>query len=292
MRVGIDVMGGDRPPETIARELAKNLDGQAVLFASKKVCDSVSIDCRVCPETIEMDDDPLLAIRKKRQSSMIQGVEALGRGEIDAFITLGNTGALIGSTKISLGMIEGWSRPALLTLIPSATGQLAVLDVGASVDPSPERYLELVEMGTMFLNNQGLDNPRIGLLNIGVEESKGRKEMQQARKQLSKLDNFVGNVESMDVFRGKVDLLLTDGFTGNIFIKTSEGLATFLLDLFSKHIKLETDTVIKNINSHLTENHYSGATLLGVNGLVLKCHGSAGPLEILRTIEWSRKLLS
>ncbi len=284
-------MGGGIPPHEIVRELSHRFNDGITLFAPDEICQDAPFKCEVCSDVIEMDDEPLSAIRKKRNSSMVRGIEALKAGEIDAFVSLGNTGALVGSTKIALGMIEGWNRPALLTFIPTAAGRVAVLDVGASVDTSPDRYLELAQMGTMFLKNQGLSDPRIGLLNIGVEETKGRAELKSARSKLTELPNFIGNVESMDVFSGKIDLLLTDGFTGNIFLKTSEGLATFLLDLFARHIKLETDEVMQNINSHLTKNHNQSAILLGVNGLVLKCHGNAGAQEIAEAISWTQALL-
>ncbi|MCI5052356.1 MAG: hypothetical protein MRY21_04375 [Simkaniaceae bacterium] len=295
MRIGVDIMGGDCPPEKLIEGI---LDSRLAIIATEEVAkryQHLHSDWIIAREVIEMDDDPLTALRSKRRATMTVGAEALKAGEIDALISVGNTGALVGTARRTVG---SFSRPALLALIPTAKGAVAVLDVGASVSAKAEDLLALAKIGARFQKGCGIDPVRVGLLNIGSEEMKGRKELREAYQMLTQESefDFVGNIESFDVFKGAVDLLVTDGFSGNIFLKTTEGLAGFLLDLFAKHATMSGNEkvmqeMLERIDTHLGRNHYPGAILLGIDGIVIKCHGKSSAKEIMSSVEWASEMI-
>lgn len=251
-----------------------------------------------------MDDNPLAVLRKKKNSSIGKGMQLLKEKKIDAFISAGNTGALLAAAKTTLKTIKGIQRPAFMTLLPARNKKVAVLDVGANVKCKTSMMVQFAQMGIAYQQSQGCINPSVGLLNIGVEEKKGTIEHQQAYVALQKLNQalnyeaFLGNIEGRDVFKGPVDVLVTDGFTGNIFLKTAEGMANFLIEEISKEIsqdpscRASLSSSLSNLKKKLDYSEYPGAILCGVNGLVIKCHGTTSEQAVCHSIYAAKTLLS
>lgn len=226
------------------------------------------------PEAIGLEEHPLLALRKKRNASMSVGLRLLKEGQIDALISAGNTGALVSSAKMILSTLKGILRPCLLTLMPTKKNPVAVLDVGANVQVKAAHLVQFALMGAAYQKTRGIAKPSVGLLNIGSEALKGTSELRLAYHTLQTLTNapfrFAGNIEGKEVFNGEVDVLVTDGFTGNVFLKTAEGIASLILD------KIQSPTQTKPFQS-LHYSEYPGALLAGVRGLVIKCHSYSTP---------------
>ncbi len=277
--VGLDLMGSDEDSRFVLTSLLPVLESlkhsaHFVLFGEEKNREELQsvpfISYQISSEVISMDEDPLLAVRRKKGSSLHLGMRALKDKTIQAFISMGNTGALMATARIHLDTLPQISRPALLTLIPSKKKETVILDVGANTACKSSNFLEFAAMGIAYQKARGIENPKVGLLNIGTEAIKGPPELQKAYKILNKTyPFFYGNIEGRDAFEGLVDVLVTDGFTGNIFLKTSEGIARFLLDQLSEYSHLN------KLRSRLDYSEYPGALLAGVNGLVIKCHGTA-----------------
>ncbi len=181
-----------------------------------------------------MDDDPLIAVRRKKDSSLCQGLQYLKEKKIDAFVSAGNTGALLFAAKTTLKTLKGIDRPALLALLPTKKKEVAVLDVGANLSLKPDHIVQFAQMGIAYQKSRGIENPIVGLLNIGIEAKKGTPQLQEAYLKLDAMNRdqpfFAGNIEGKDVFHGNIDVLVTDGFTGNVFLKTAEGIAAFILE--------------------------------------------------------------
>jgi len=232
-------------------------------------------------EVIRVHDDPLHAVRRKKQSSLCLGIRLLKEKKIDAFISTGNTGALITSAKMHLPMLEGLSKAALIALLPTKGGLVAVVDVGANVYCTPQQLVQFAQMGVAYQKSLGIRNPSVGLLNIGTEEKKGRKEFTEAYTLLRNFPSFVGNVEGREVFSGNVHVLVTDGFTGNIFLKTSEGMTSFILEIMSSSSKL----LVKEIKKTLYPVECFGAVLCGMDGIIMKCHGNAHPKMLTYSLQ-------
>ncbi len=283
MRIGVDLMGGDQPPHVIydaALLVADQLpdEERVVVFTTHELGSSLGahprIECITTDQAIEMDELPLQAVRRKRNSTLAAGMRLLREGEIQAFVSAGNTGALVATARLHLAPLPGVQRPALLVMMPAEGGEVAVLDVGANINPKPLHLATYAKLASLYREHfHAISAPRIGLLNIGAEAQKGtpaHKETYQLLKE-GFGEHFLGNIEGREVFQGKIDVLVTDGFTGNVFLKTSEGISTFLVDYLQKHFNL------KSITEHLHQKYdYSeqpGALLLGVDGLVIKCHG-------------------
>ncbi len=278
LSIGVDLMAGEvKAFELLKATLvfAKTIpDVFFIFFGTKKIqntfeehkSDIPNVDFCLAKQSIEMDENPLHAIRMKRESSINLGLRYLKEKKTHAFISSGNTGALVSSAKMILSTPPHILRPALLALIPAKNKSLAVVDVGANVNCKKTHLLQFAHLGSDFQKKRGIKDPKVGLLNIGIETTKGTTLLQETYLELSKKEHhknfsFIGNIEGKDAFNGKVDVLVTDGFTGNIFLKTAEGIADFLIEQFS----LE-----KNCSEY---PQYPGAILLGVNGLVIKCHG-------------------
>lgn len=291
-RIGIDLLGSDTAPSLILNAFLSSYEGYAkeadiTLFLRKedlsiKIPESIHVV--FATQAITMNDHPLSVLRKKSNSSIGLGMQMLKEGKIDALISPGNTGALLASAKTTLKTMKGIQRPALLALLPARNKSVAVLDVGASTKCRPLNFTQFAKLGIAFQMSQGIDKPKVGLLNIGSEAGKGTPEHQAAYETLSHLPSkhaeFIGNIEGRDVFEGPVDVLVTDGFTGNVFLKTTEGIGSFLLSevatLFkeSSSAGMQAPLLLENLKKRLDYSEYAGALLLGVNGLVLKCHGN------------------
>lgn len=311
-RVGIDLMGCDTQPEEIARAISALVPDLPPAFSIVLLGSSLTVPEKPDPrieyflteEFIAMDEDPLHAIRRKKNSSLCQGVQMLKDKEIHAFISAGNTGALIASATLTLPKLPGIERPALLTLLPTTgTQSVAVLDVGANPTAKAEHLLQYAAMGLAFQKSCGLENPTIGLLNIGTEAGKGTPEVRDAYRQLAELNEaspsrpiFIGNVEGRDAFNGHVDVIVTDGFTGNIFLKTAEGIASFILSQIEE-ARAENKAsqplaeLLSGLRKRLHYAEYPGAVVCGVEGIVMKCHGDGHPTAFRESLKETCRLL-
>lgn len=300
-------MGSDSPPELLfaaVAQVASELDAShtLVVFCTPEArahCESSFKDrwpsqnqAQIAfvegDQVIEMDDSPLQAVRHKRQSSMILGIEAIKNSEIDAFLSTGNTGALVASATLSLKRLPGVDRPALLATLPTEKGPVAVLDVGGNVSCRPQHVVQFAHLGAAFQTAaSGIEKPKVGLLNIGLEAQKGTSHIQRIYQTLTEHCSgddadtrgmvFAGNVEGRDVYRGAVDVLVTDGFTGNVFLKASEGVSSFILDHLESAFSDSPDQmamdVLANLQRHVDYAEYPGALVCGIDGVVIKCHG-------------------
>ena len=265
MNILLDAMGGDNAPDANIKGALKAINqiqaditliGKEEVIRQKikeftgKEMEEVSPRFKIknATETIEMEDQPTMAIKHKKDSSMVVGFKMLKEGEGDVFISAGNSGALLAGATLLVGRIKGIDRPALAGILPAYKSQLLLIDSGSNTNCKPINLLQFAQMSTIYLRNTfGIEHPAIGLLNIGTEETKGNelvKESYQLLKEKSKeLDiNFVGNVEGRDAFSGKIDAIVTDGFTGNVFLKAVEGLGKFVNIIR----KFNTEFIIKN----------------------------------------------
>lgn len=317
MRIGVDLMGSDSCEESfldavisVARRGRSFLELDAfvhddLLFSFQERVAGAALPPTAstirligASETIEMDETPLVAVRRKRHSSMILGIDALRRGDLDGFVSAGNTGALIASSATRLVRIPGIERPALLALLPTVHGRVAVIDIGGNISCRPGHLWHFARMGAVYQKLVGgVLRPRVGLLNIGTEASKGTKEIQEAYIALESYCGssdgvemeFVGNIEGRDAFLGKVDVLVSDGFTGNVFLKTAEGVCTFLLEalseLFGDNPPEEIRGALRTLSGHINYAEYPGAFVAGIEGVVVKCHGSASMQAMASCIE-------
>ncbi|MBW6463592.1 MAG: phosphate acyltransferase PlsX [Firmicutes bacterium] len=300
VKVAVDAMGGDNAPGEIIRgalSALSYLEDLSLKFVGhedriNQVLEDLKysgdrVEIVHAEEVIECDDDPGLSIRGKTKSSMVKTLQLVRNGEADAAISAGNTGALMAAGVLFLGRLSGISRPALLTPMPSFGGQpVLYLDVGANMDARAEQLLQYAFMGRIYAQQViGMAEPRIALLNVGVEPNKGNNQVKKAYKIFSEhLPGFCGNVEGTEAFFNAADVVVCDGFVGNIFLKTSEGLSRAILSYFRSGIKTKLryklgayllQPVFLGLREKIDSSGYGGAPLLGVNGLCIKCHGSS-----------------
>lgn len=242
---------------------------------------------------IEMEDSPLLAVRRKKKSSLLLGIKEMANGNIDALVSAGNTGAMIAGASLLLEPLPHVARPGLLAFLPTQRGRVAVIDVGGNVHGSARQLVQFAQMGVAFQKAIGKADPKIGLLNIGIESIKGTSEVRKAYHLFEEMfgNAFVGNIEGPEVFQGKVDILITDGFTGNVFLKTSEGISQFILQFLSDHPRPIHDDTLLDLNKLMSYDEYPGAVLCGVQGLIVKCHGYATPKAFYNGIKGAAFLL-
>ena len=323
MNILLDAMGGDNAPDANIKGAIKaitqikadvTLIGKEEIIRSKikefsgKEVEEISerIKIKNATETIEMEDQPTVAIKHKKDSSMVVGFKMLKEGEGDVFISAGNSGALLAGATLLVGRIKGIDRPALAGILPAYKSQLLLIDSGSNTNCKPINLLQFAQMSTIYLRNTfGIKHPAIGLLNIGTEETKGNelvKESYQLLKEKSKeLDiNFVGNVEGRDAFSGEIDAIVTDGFTGNVFLKTTEGLGRFVKKTLSESLtqniisKICTVPCLPAINRFkktMDYKSYGGALFLGVKKPVVKAHGSSDEELFEFTIKQAEKFV-
>lgn len=267
------ILVGDR--EAVERTLAAS--GR---FESERV------SIQVATQVVTMDEAPAFAIRKKKDSSMRVAVNLVKEGRADACVSAGNTGALMAISSFVLKTLPGIERPAIAATLPTYTGQTVVLDLGANVNCSAQQLLQFGVMGAMLATAvDGKERPTVGLLNIGAEAIKGNDVVKEAADLLRASHlNFYGNVEGDDIFKGTVDVVVCDGFTGNVLLKSTEGLArimaTFLREEFSRNLLTKLSSivaipVISAFRRRVDPRQYNGATLVGLRGIVVKSHGSA-----------------
>lgn len=323
MKILLDAMGGDNAPdanikgalnainkikaeviligkEEIIRKKIKEFTGKEI----EEVSDRLKI--RNATETIEMTDTPTVAIKHKKDSSMVVGFKMLKEGEGDVFISAGNSGALLTGATLLVGRIKGIDRPALAGILPAYKSQLLLIDAGSNTNCKPINLLQFAQMSSIYLKNTyGIEKPTIGLLNIGTEETKGNELVKESYKLLKEkseeLDiNFVGNVEGRDAFSGKINAIVTDGFTGNVFLKTTEGLGKFVKksltesftkNLLSKILSIPALPAIKRFSKVMDYKSYGGALFLGVKKPVVKAHGSSDSLLFEYTLIQAEKFV-
>ncbi|AQR63976.1 phosphate acyltransferase [Aquaspirillum sp. LM1] len=262
--------------------------------------DSTRLSIHPATEVVGMDESPQLALKNKKNSSMRVAINLVKEGLAQACVSAGNTGALMATARFVLKTIPGIDRPAIAKLMPSVGAETCVLDLGANVDCTPEQMLQFGIMGaTLMAGIKGRDNPRVGLLNIGSEDIKGNGAVKQAGEMLRQSNlNFVGNVEGTDIYSGTVDVVVCDGFTGNVALKTSEGLAhmvaTFLREEFTRNwftrlCALFALPVLVRFRRRVDSRRYNGASLLGLRGIVVKSHGGTDSLGFRCALEQARE---
>jgi len=317
VKVAIDCMGGDHGVHvTVPAALGvvrDDSDTSVILIGRQDAIEGElkrhgaapdsRIGIRHASQIVEMDEAPAAAMRAKKDSSMRVAVNLVEQGEAAACVSAGNTGALMAISRFVLGMLPGIDRPAIATVLPSLKGRTYILDLGANVNCTPEHLLQFGIMCSELVSSvEGKQRPTVGLLNIGAEEIKGNEQVKGAAELMRASDlNFYGYVEGDDIYKGTTDIVVCDGFVGNVALKTSEGLAqmlaTFLREefsgsLFSRLAGLVALPVIKAFKSRVDPRRYNGASLLGLRGVVVKSHGSADAFAfgfaIRRAIEEAR----
>jgi len=318
MRIVLDGMGGDNAPEEIVKgavSAAEAIEDEIYIVGDPDAIERQLRKCKysgnqitVVParDVITMEDSPVKAIRHKTDSSMVVGLNMLKDGRGDMFVSAGNTGALIVGSRLLLGRIRGIDRPALASIYPDMTGgdPCMLVDAGASSESKARNLLEYGLMGSIYVEKVwGRENPRVGLVNLGAEESKGTSVTKDAYKMLEVSDlNFIGNVEGRDVPKGVCDVIVCDGFTGNVILKLTEGVSLSIFKLIKDTLKSNVKAMVGGalIKSKLTRlkdefdyEEYGGAPVLGVSGPVIKMHGSSSERAvrsaILRGLPYARE---
>jgi glycerol-3-phosphate acyltransferase PlsX len=300
-RIAIDCMGGDHGPSvTVPAAIQFLIDRPAaylILVGQEDVLrpllghhvDDERLRIVHATEVVGMDESPALALRNKKDSSMRVAINQVKSGDADACVSAGNTGALMAISRFVLKMLPGIDRPAICAPMPTAKGHTHMLDLGANVDCTPEHLLQFAIMGAMLVSAmEHKARPTVGLLNIGEEEIKGNEVVKAAAELLRASDlNFVGNVEGDGIYKGEADVIVCDGFVGNVALKTSEGLAQMLATSLRNEFKrnwltkiaaLVAISVLNNFKRRFDHRRYNGAVLLGLKGISVKSHGSADVL--------------
>lgn len=285
MKIAVDVMGSDHGPEELiagalrwCRETGENvfLVGDAKIIASQLEQQDYNrelVEVIPAPQVIDMHESPALALRKKPDASIVLANQLVREGRADALISAGSTGAQMAAAIFILGRMEGVERPPIIAQLPNVHGRFSLLaDVGANVDCRPKQLLQFAVLGKTYASMQGIKDPRIALLNIGEEESKGNSVSLETYELLKKQShlNFIGNIEGRDILFGKSDVIVCDGFVGNIVLKTLEGIAMFM----AGGVKSAYGSLPEFFNQ-LDYTKIGGAPLLGVNGISIVCHGSS-----------------
>lgn len=309
MIIAVDAMGGDHAPVEIVKgavRAAQDRDISIILVGDQEAVErelaklptppNGRISVKHASEVVEMDDHPANAIRRKADSSIVVAANLIAGGEAHAMVSAGNTGAAMAVAAIKLGRIEGIDRPAIGALIPTTTGGKGVmLDGGANVDCSVENLAQFAIMGREYADRVlKIKNPRVGLLSIGEEPTKGNELTKAANARLSEMPlNFVGNVDGKDVFRGAADVIVCDGFAGNLVLKIAEGVAEFIFANVKAEIKrspvyglgaLLSRSAFRRVKLKMDYAEYGGAPLLGVNGVCIISHGRSNAHAISNAI--------
>jgi glycerol-3-phosphate acyltransferase PlsX len=310
--LAIDAMGGDHGPHvTVPASLEALKQDSEINIVLVGLTDAIEAELRAhnastgprlrihhASEVVAMDESPQSALKNKKDSSMRVAINLVKSGEANACVSAGNTGALMATARFVLKTLPGIDRPAIASALPSRNGQTYMLDLGANADCTPEHLLQFAIMGAMLVSCvEHKDKPTVGLLNIGSEEIKGNEVVKQAGELLRASHlNFYGNVEGDDIYKGTVDLVVCDGFVGNVALKTSEGLAhmmggfltyEFKRNLFTKLTALIAMPVLKAFKRRLDPRRYNGASFLGLRGIVVKSHGGADSFAFLHAIHTS-----
>ena len=295
-RVAVDAMGGDRgPDEVVAGALAAAADGIVPVLVGPKSLDPRGLELIEAPDVIAMDDKPAEAVRAKPSSSLVVACRAVGDGRADAVISAGNTGAMLAASLIELRRIPGVRRPAIAVTIPSRRKPTVLLDSGANADARPEDILQFAHMGAVFAQEiLGVVDPVIRLLSIGEEPEKGNQLTLEAHELLAASElNFAGNTEGRDLLDGTADVVVADGFTGNVALKLLEGTIKGVLDAFQEEVTatamgklggLLIRPAARRLRRRLDPDTYGGAYLLGLRGLAVIAHGNSSRRAVTNAI--------
>lgn len=309
MRLAVDVMGGDHGCgvviDGVNRALTSGLDISSLYLVGDEAQIQQALkqsglkDSRLhvvhASEVLTMDDKPAVALRRKKDCSIARAVELVDHKKADAIISLGNTGGIFAAATFKLGRIEGVDRGGIATVIPTPEHEFVLLDAGANIECKPINLLHYAVMGSVYSREiLGYKRPRVGLLSIGTEESKGNELTLAAYKLCQQVDiNFIGNIEGHDLFHNRVDVVVCDGFVGNIVLKTCESLATSMFSYIKSELMksykrqlgaLLAKNAFRAIKRRMDPELYGGAPMLGFNGMVLKAHGSAREKAIASAI--------
>ncbi len=313
MKIVLDAMGGDNAPKAAveAAILASEIEGVEILLVGKEdeikplLAGNTKIEIVNADEKVEMDDDPSTVLRVKKDSSMAVGLRLLHEEKADAMVSAGNTGALLSGATLIAKRIRGIRRAALAPVLPNFGKGTVLIDCGANVECTAEYLLQFSYMGSFYSERfLGIEKPRVGLLSNGTEESKGASLQKEAYALLKTAGengriNFVGNIEGSDVFSGNVDVVVTDGFTGNVLLKTCEGLAEFIFGILKQSLKKNLKTMLsamvikkdlKGMAYRLDPNSVGGTPLLGISKPVIKAHGSSNAEALLNAIKQAKSV--
>ncbi|MCX7795628.1 MAG: phosphate acyltransferase PlsX [bacterium] len=308
MRIALDAMGGDFAPQVLVEGayIAKDSPDVELVLVGDEVKIREIIGDRNIPfeivhtdEAIGMDEHPTQAIKTKKRASLVVAVEMLKAGKVDAVVSAGNTGAFVACASLILGTLPGIERPSIGVTIPTLKNPVFIIDTGANVDCKPNYLYQFAIMGISYSHNiLGIENPRVGLLNIGAEETKGNNLTKSVYPLLKKLKNFVGNIEGNDIFENKADVIVCDGFVGNVLLKFAEGFAyTFgkmvkdsIIDSsIPRSARFFVDSAINNAFSIYDFSEYGGTPLLGVNGVCIVAHGRSNAKAIFNSIKVAKR---
>jgi len=315
MRIAVDAMGGDKAPGVIiagAIQAAQEYEIDIILVGKKDLIEKKLAVYKKVPknisvlnaeEVIEMNESPAVSVRRKKDSSINVAVKMVKEKKADAIVSAGNTGAVVCAASLFLKSLPGIARPGISVLVPTLKGMIQLIDVGANIDAKPEHLLQYAIMGSVYTNAVlNRDNPKVGLLNIGEEETKGPEFVKETFKLLeqNKNINFIGNVEGRDIFTGNCDVIVCDGFLGNVVLKVSEGLADTIKEMLKR--KLSSNIVTKfgallaasafrSLKKDIDYSEYGGAPLLGIDGVCIIAHGGSSAKAIKNAIRVSREYL-
>ncbi len=312
IKIAVDSMGSDNSPhsEVEGSIQAARAYGVSVILVGKEPVlapllkdaggDGLSIEIRHATQVITMDEPPTVALRKKKDSSIRIAAELVREKTASGLVSAGNTGAIMAISKMVLGAVPGVDRPALAAILPTLAGHAVLLDVGANVTCKPHHLIQFAVMGHLFSKKIiGVTLPRVGLMSVGEEESKGNELTKEVHKALKQLHlNFIGNVEGRDIYNGRADVIVCDGFTGNVALKTSEGLIEavikLLRDELSRNLQVKLGALLsqksfKRLKKRLDYSEYGGALLLGLRGVTVICHGRSSSNAIKNAIRVAKE---
>jgi glycerol-3-phosphate acyltransferase PlsX len=319
MKIAVDAMGGDYGPEVVvegAVAAAREYRFPVVLVGDKAAVEhqlarlgvkDLPVTLRHASQVVEMSELPSQALRRKRDSSLRVANELVKEGEAQAVVSAGNTGAAMAIGMFVLGVLPGVDRPAIAVVLPTLTGYTVLIDAGANMDPKPRHLVQFAVMGDVYARDiLGVSAPRVGLLSIGLEEGKGNELTREAFKELEASSlNFIGNVEGRDIYNSNADVVVTDGFTGNVALKISESLAEMLAAMIKEEFTRDVRSKMGAALAHPAINRFKkrvdytekgGAPLLGINGATIICHGASPAKAIKNAVrvaaEWVERNLN
>lgn len=317
MKIALDAMRGDYAPSEIVKgaiEALPEIKSTIVLVGNKTLIDKElnkykfdnhRIEIVHAEQVIEMHEHPAFAVKEKEDSSIVKSIKLIKEEKVDGVVSAGNTGAVMSSALLYLGRLKGIKRPAITTVLPTINNTPTImLDIGANVDCKKEYLVQFALMGKIYMESIfGIENPKIALLNIGEEEGKGNQLVQETYSLLKNNPyfNFYGNVEGKDLFKGIVNIIICDGFVGNIAIKTAEGVAETLFELISKELKSSWWSIIlalllkpkfRNVKKSMDYSEFGGAPLLGINGNVIISHGRSKSKAIKNALKLAERVIN
>lgn len=307
--IALDAMGGDHGPAAVVpaalRALSRHPGLQLILVGERAALEAAlpagddrleRLSIQHASETVGMDEPPAQALRLKKDSSMRVAINLVREGRASACVSAGNTGALMATARYVLKTLPGIDRPAIITAIPALQGHTHMLDLGANVDCSAEHLSQFAAMGSILATAvDNIERPRIGLLNVGAEQIKGNDQVKEAARLLEQSElNYIGYIEGNDIYGDRVDVIVCDGFVGNVSLKTSEGVARMIAEylreefrrtLYNRLVGLVALPILKKLKQRIDPRRYNGASLLGLQGIVIKSHGGADAIAFANAID-------